>query len=403
MMSGLVHPADQFAFDQIIAAQPVWNRMEVAADVLNLPENTLLHAGPMFASTQDITAPILNSSCVAAVYEGLAKDFDQADAMISIGEIELKPAQDYDVVTPLAAVVSMSMPVHVICDAWRGRQRVYSPINAGSRPAMRLGLRSLSVLSHIQWLNTTFLDILQNGLAEGMELIPLAVAGLAQGDDCHGRTIAATHALVEELKNRTPGGINDEDCLDFMESSPSLFLNLWMAATKCMMKLTEGIENSSMICAAGGNGHTIGIQISGVPNRWFTVPALAPKGKFDVDVPVTRALGAIGDSAVIDSFGLGAMAIDFSSGQKEALMNYLPTNYATRISTLPFGSHPDFQMDKLRLGITARNIVQNELAPMIALGILDNEGIEGRLGGGIYDMPIAPFTEALDILGRCEE
>jgi hypothetical protein len=337
---------------------------------------------------------------VAAVYEGIAKDFDQAEAMIMAQEIELKPAQDHDVVTPLAAVVSASMPLHTVYDAWRGLQRVYAPINGGSRPAMRLGLRSEAVLEHIRWLNTRFRDVLQSGIAEGVALVPLAVIGLLGGDDCHGRTHVATSALVAELKDRTRGAIADEDALEFMATSPSLFLNLWMAATKCMMKLAEGIEGSSFITAAGGNGREVGIQVSGLPGRWFTVPADPPKGKFDVDLPQHRALGAIGDSAVVEAFGLGAMAIQLSPAQKENFATYLPDDSQARSAALSVGSHPYFRALDVRLGSTARGAVASGAGPIIGLGILDRLGKAGRLGGGIYDMPVAPFAEAMGALGR---
>jgi hypothetical protein len=393
-----LHPADRLAFDRAMVTQPVWNRFNTAAEALALPENVLLHAGPAFAAPDQITAPILNSACVAAVYEGIAKDFDQAEAMIMAGEIELKPAQDHDVVTPLAAVVSASMPLHTVYDAWGGLQRVYAPINAGSRPAMRLGLRSEPVLAHIRWLNTRFLEVLQNGIAEGIALVPLAVVGLTGGDDCHGRTAIATGALVAELKDRTRGGITDSDALEFMASSPSLFLNLWMAATKCMMKLAEGVDGSSFVTAAGGNGREAGIQISGLSGRWFTVPAAPPKGKFEVDLPPDRALGAIGDSAVVEAFGLGAMAIDLSPAQKTALGAYLPGDSPARTTGLSVGTHPYFRSLELRLGSTARGAVAAGAGPVVGLGILDRLGTAGRLGGGIYDMPVAPFAQAMKAL-----
>ncbi len=394
----MLHPADQLAFDRAMVTQPVWNRFNTASEALGLDENVLLHAGPAFANPDQITVPILNSACVAAVWQGLAKDFDQAEAMISGGEIVLKPAQDHDVVTPLAAVVSADMPLHTIYDAWRGQQRVYAPINAGSRPAMRLGLRSEAVLDHIRWLNTRFLDVLEKGLAEGIALVPLAVIGLLGGDDCHGRTPVAAQALIAELKDRTPGGINDHDVLAFINSSPSLFLNLWMAATKCMMKLAEGIDGSSFVTAAGGNGREVGIQVSGLPNQWFTIPAGTPKGTFDVDLPKDRALGAIGDSAVVEAFGLGAMAIELSPEQQKGLGAYLPDDAQARMSGLSVGAHPYFRALDVRLGSTARGAVAQGSGPVIGLGILDRLGQAGRLGGGIYDMPVTPFAAALKAL-----
>ena len=395
-----LHPADQLAFDKAMVTQPVWNRFNTARDAVNLDENILLHAGPAFSNPSKITLPILNSACVAAVFEGLAKNFDQAEAMILASEIILKPSQDHDVVTPLAAVVSASMPLHTVYDAWGGQQRVYAPINAGSRPAMRLGLRSEAVLEHIRWLNTRFLDVLEDGLAEGIALVPLAVIGLAGGDDCHGRTPVAYAALVNELKDRTLHAITDENVLQFMATSPSLFLNLWMAATKCMMKLAEGVDGSSFITAAGGNGREIGIQISGLPGQWFTVAASAPKGKFDVDLPEDRSLGAIGDSAVVEAFGLGAMVIELSPEQKKLLSAYLPDDAAVRTSRLSVGAHPNFRNHTIKLGSTARGAVGAGAGPVIGLGILDKLGKVGRLGSGIYDMPVDPFFAAVSALKK---
>lgn len=393
-----IHPADLLAFDRAVVTEPVWNRFESASQAFGLPENVLLHAGPPFDSVANITMPILNSACVAAVYEGLATDFDQAEAMILADEIILEPAQDYGVVTPLAAVVSASMPLHVVYDAYRGQVQVYAPINGGPRPSLRLGLRSQAVLDHIRWLNTTFRDVLQDGIGEGIALVPLAVLGMMGGDDCHGRTPVAGRALANEIETRTFGGIQDADARSFLHAAPSLFLNLWMAATKCLMRLSEGIEGSSFVTAAGGNGRDVGLQISGAPERWFTTPATPPIGGFDVDVPTDRALGAIGDSAVVEAFGLGAMAIHLSPAQLEGLGPFLPVDMAARRFGLPVGPHPVFSGLELRLGLTARRMVETGAGPVIGLGIVDRDGTEGRLGGGIYDMPPSLASLALAAL-----
>ncbi|MGI9388413.1 MAG: DUF1116 domain-containing protein [Boseongicola sp.] len=382
-----LHPADRLAFDRAMVAQPVWNRFDTGAVALGLPQNVLLHAGPAFSAPDQITRPILNSACVAAVYEGIARDFDEAEAMIATAEITLKPAQDHDVVTPLAAVVSASMPLHVVYDAWGGTIQAFAPINGGARPALRLGLRSEAVLAHVRWLNTVVLDALQHGLAEGIALVPLAVKGLIGGDDCHGRTLIAGAALVEELVDRTHGRI-DPEVLTFLRESPSLFLNLWMAATKCMMLAASGIETASFVTAAGGNGRDVGLQVSGLPGQWFTVLADAPQGVFDVDVPGDRALGAIGDSAVVDAFGLGAMS-QTRTADHEAF---------SRSGALSVGSHPYFRALDMRLGSSARGAAALGTGPIISLGIIDRLGEAGRLGGGLYDMPVDPFAEALAAL-----
>jgi hypothetical protein len=335
---------------------------------------------------------------VAAVFEGLAPDFARAEAMFGAGEIQLKPAQDNGVVTPLAGVVSASMPLHSVYDAWRGQQRILAPINGGSGPAIRLGQRSAAALDHLRWINTRFADVLRAGIADGIALVPLAALGLKAGDDCHGRTGAATARLVDEIRDRTPGGVTDAAALAFMAASPSLFLNLWMAATKLMMRCAEGVDGASLITAAGANGREIGIQVAGLPGRWFTAPADPPRGRFDLDLPPERALGAIGDSAVIDAFGLGAMAIRHSPAQMAALGTFLPRDADRRIAALTAADHPDFRHFGIRLGTTARAAAATGAGPMIALGILDRLGQAGRIGGGIYDMPASPFAQALRAL-----
>ena len=392
--------ADQIAGDRVVVTQPVWNHFDTASNALSLDKYTLLHAGPAFSDPGSISRPIYNSACVAAVFEGLADDFAQAGRMIQAQEIRLQPAQDHGVVTPLAAVVSASMPLHGVYDAHRGQVRVFAPINGGSRPSLRLGLCSDAVLEHIRWLNGPFCDLLRRGMAEGIELVPLAAAGLRHGDDCHGRTVHATSLLAAELEHRTPGGIKDSEALEFIESSPSLFLNLWMAATKCMMSAASNIEGSSLVTAAGANGIDVGIQVSGLPGQWFTGRADPPAGRFEIDLPDHRALGAIGDSAVIDNLGLGAMAIDLAPEQFRALSPYLPEDYRRRIDELKISEHPDFNSAGTRLGLCARSVVQIGATPVIALGILDVLGEQGRLGGGIYDMPITPFVKALDALEK---
>ena len=101
-MTELTHPADEEALSRILRVKPIWTQMRSAADAIDLAEHTLLHAGPAFKDPAEIVKPVLNSACVAAVFNGLAPDFEKAEDKILNGAITLRPAQDYNVVTPLA-------------------------------------------------------------------------------------------------------------------------------------------------------------------------------------------------------------------------------------------------------------------------------------------------------------
>lgn len=398
--------ADRNALEKAMLAQPNWVGMSTGASALNLAPNTLLHAGPPFENVEQIPTPVVNSACVAAVFEGLARDFSTAKTMIAGGDIELKPAQDHAVVTPLAAVVSASMPLHRIDGSGGGS--VYAPINGGSRPSLRLGLCNNAVLKHIRWLNSSFAELLSEALTgansrlrdSGIPLIPLAVQGLQGGDDCHGRTIVANRLMIDALFEPTMREQLDTDTLDFIDTSPSLFLNVWMAASKFIMNSTSGIKNASFLTAVAGNGVSVGIQVAGLPGRWFVAPATAPIGSFDVDVPSSRAIAAIGDSAVVEGLGLGAMAIRHAPEQRKQFESLLPEDFDDRINQLLLGEHDAFKPLGQKLGVCARAVVSVSSAPAVALGIIDKLGELGRLGAGIYQLPVELFAEAVEALDK---
>ena len=392
------HKADIFAFDRLSVVQPFWTGFDTAANHVGLDDNVFLHAGPAFSSVESICKPILNSAAVGAVFEGIADNLDQAMNMLMAGEIELRPAQDYGVVTPLAGVVTPHMPLHYVYDGNHGRTVCLTPINGGNGAAMRLGQCSDAAVAHMRWINGPVLDCLAAGLGEGLELIPFASAGLAEGDDCHGRTIAATQFLVNEIDSRSKGGIANEEVRAFLNQSPSMFLNLWMAASKCIMMAATGIDGSSMITAMGSNGVDVGLQVAGLPGLWFTAPAAPPNGHITDGLDETRKLGAIGDSAVVEALGLGAMNITHSPEQMKALGNFLPADFADRITALRGCEHFDFTMAKPPIGITARSVHDYGAAMVIALGIIDSKGELGRIGGGIFDPPMAAFNSALSAL-----
>ena len=393
-----IHGADKEALSQILRVKPSWTAMQSAADAVNLPENTLLHAGPAFQHPSKVVQPILNSARVALVFNGNASDFDQAEDLILSGKVSLEPAQDYDVVTPLAAVVSSKMLLHCVQDESDTSIQAFSPINGGNGPAPRLGICSPDALSHLTWLHESLGPLLAEACVDGITLLDIAAQSVREGDDCHGRTPVGTRLLLEKIEPRLRTYGRGKDSVSFIEDGPSFFLNLWMAASKVILLSARGTPESSLIITAAANGRETGIQIAGLPGNWFTAAASPPNGEFDIDLPHTRALGAIGDSAIVDALGFGAMAMSFSPAQKENLAHLLPADGLATGSILTADLHPAFGDSGLAVGITARKCIETGREPLVSLGILDNAGEMGRLGGGIFEQPMALFNEALRAL-----
>jgi hypothetical protein len=354
---------------------------------------TLLHAGPPLSTTGPLPAPLVNSGALAALYEGWASELASAARLVQARDIVLEPAQDYGVVVPLAAVASPSMAVHVIADLTFGGPPCYAVINEGPAPALRFGVTDTAVLAKLRWLNSEFASWLRQAIARSpIELLPIIDAALALGDDCHSKTVAGTTLLLAELGagQDKPGGRIGR----FLARADGFALNLWMGAVAMAMRSARGVPGSSLVTAAGGNGSTFGVQVSGFPGRWFCHPAGPPAAPGPL-----RAAGlpAIGDSAVLDCFGLGGMALDRAPDVAALLARCIPDDAAHRSGTLA-RVHPAFASTRRRVGLLAQRVAEAG-PPLIVLGVLDANGQLGRLSGGLYSPPAGLFAEICQALG----
>jgi hypothetical protein len=390
--------ANAQALSLIGAVDPVFTGLALAREVIDLEGRYLLHAGPPI-SAENLPIAVLNSAAVAALFEGWADTARDARDLVRGGDIKLVPAQDHAAVVPLASVLSPSMRVQCVSDRHNGDLCAYSPINGGGGPALRLGLCTDAVLAHLEWLNGDFADWFSSAVGTGgIPLIPLADHGLEQGDDCHGRTGAATARLTEILMREPAGKSADDAIVSFLRDGPSFFLNLWMAATRCMLSAAIGVKESSVITAIGGNGIDFGLQIAARPGSWVTTPASVPDGVYDTGYSAADGIGAIGDSAVVDTFGLGAMAVAFSPAQASALDPVLPAGVQRLPAMLLGAVHRGFVRVSPLYGLAAQRVVDKNVSPVIALGIIDRTGVNGRVGGGIYRPPVSLFADAMALL-----
>ena len=86
------------------------------------------------------------------------------------------------------------------------------------------------------------LDFMASSLGEGIELIPIASHSLSEGDDCHGRTIAATKQLFEELKSRVQSGIVSSEIADFFQNLRACSCGWLQQKPSCLQLLALWIK-----------------------------------------------------------------------------------------------------------------------------------------------------------------
>jgi hypothetical protein len=179
-----------------------------------------------------------------------------------------------------------------------------------------------------------------------------------------------------------------------------------MAAAKCASLAAAGATGSTLVVLMSRNGTEMGLQLAGLPGRWFTAPAAPVQDALlrEGFAPEDAALD-IGDSAVLECIGLGGMAVAaapavaafFGGGAADAaarsrLMGEICAGRSARF-TLPALDHAGSSV-----GIDARLVVELGVAPQITTGVLHATEGAGQIGAGIAHQPLAPFRAALAAL-----
>lgn len=395
--------ADSRAADALVSARPAWTGIATAADAVGLEPNTILHCGPPADPPHALVTPTLHSAAVACVFEGWATDLDDALALVKSGDIRFEPAQPRRVATPMAAVVSPSMRLLRMSDLAHDGEHAFAPINGGGTggdPAPRYGRCTPEALDFLRFLNSAVADLLESAAREPLAWLPIIDDALLGGDDTHLRHGAA-HALVvahlrERMDSRQAGGVADQ----FIGKWPFFHLNFWMAGIRVAMEAASGIDGSSLITAFGGNGAHFGLQVSGLPGRWFTCEATPPLGNVRPPHTADSGVGAYGDSALVEAFGLGALAHAYSPDMQALHKDFYHPDLLSLPAKLLLREHPGLPRSRALCGLSARRIAGSGVTPVVELGIVHKDGTDGGLGAGLYRPPPAPFVEACDALNE---
>jgi hypothetical protein len=332
-----------------------------------LSTQVLLHAGPPFRGTPP--APVINAAIQALIFEGVASDAAAAREILVQGTAQLRPAQDHGIVTPLAQVVSASMPLVAV----KQRDQVcYAPLLEGGNPALRFGCAAPECLRRLRDVS----DLIHSAVAPVLRREPLAVdeiisLAVAAGDECHSRTAVANEVMVSRLSNI------DATCAARLRANPAFVLTILMAAAATSLRV-----HGSDIVAIGGNGVDFGVRRVG-EGTWRQMPAEAPRGTRLAGMDAVAPLAAIGDSAVIDFCGLGGQALAVSPSLTAEWRDLLPADAPTRRQELV---DPDSGI------VDPRRIARAARAPLINLAILDRDGMAGLIGRGFYSPPMSLFA-----------
>ena len=344
--------ANQQALERIIQSHPVLIGFDQAINVVpGMTAKTILHAGPP-VTWEKMCGAMKGAVTGALVFEGLAKDLDEAAELAASGEITFSPCHEHDCVGSMAGVTSASMFMHIVKNKTYGNI-AYTNMSEQMAKILRMGANDQSVIE----------------------------AGYS----------------VEQQR----------EVFEFVASSDYFSGPTWMAMCKAAMDAAHGIEYSTVVTTMARNGVEFGLRVSGLPGQWFTGPAQQVIGPMFAGYKPEDSGLDIGDSAITETYGIGGFAmatapaivalvggtveeaIDFSRQMREITLGENPS---VTIPLLGFMGVPS-AIDITRVGSSG-------ILPVINTAIAHKDAGVGMIGAGIVHPPFACFEKA--ILGWCE-
>jgi Protein of unknown function (DUF1116) len=406
-----VRAANQAAVDAIEGCQPETVDVAPAGDVIDaLGDGVLLHSGPPI-EWERVCDPQRRAMIAAVLFEGWAGDRDGARALLSDGQVTLKSGTEHRHVGPMTGVCSPSMAVWVTEDPASDR-RAFSTLNEGPGDTLWFGVGGDQAIERLRFFRDHLGPSLSRLLAtEGpIDVFSLAAQGVNMGDELHMRSQATGNLLLRDLA----GGLaaaGDERSARFIAGNHHFFLTLTMGAAKVAALAAEGTAGSTVVTAIARNGTDVGVQVAGLPGRWFVSDAARVEDALLRDgFAAEDAARDIGDSAIIECVGLGGMAL----GASPAVAAFFGGDAAVaRARTeimrgICVGSSRRFRLANMSgagtpVGIDARLVSELELTPQITTGVLHASSGAGQIGAGVAHQPAAPFRAAVAALAQALE
>lgn len=402
-----IEKANETAVGRMMEARPILRTVATARDVVpGMRDNLLLHAGPPI-TWERASGPMRGAIVGALIYEGLARDWAGAEALVTSGAVDLEPCHEHSAVGPMAGVTSPSMAVYVVENVTHGNV-AYSNLNEGYGKVLRYGAYSDEVLQKLRWMNGVLGPVLAAALAAvgGLDMRALVAEALHMGDEGHNRNKAGsfiyTARLAPAISRTAPDPVTAAAVLEFLANNALSVLNPVMAACKAMADAGHNIEGSTIMSTMARNGTDLGIRVSGLGDRWFTGPVGRPDGLYFPGFSADDASGDIGDSTITETAGIGAFAmaaapaiVTFISGTPQLALNTTLAMYEITTAEHTAFTIPALGFRGTPTGVDIRKVVDLGVRPQINTGIAHKEAGVGQVGAGLVLPPMNVFEEAL--------
>jgi hypothetical protein len=404
--------ANRIAVERVLAAGSVLTDVRPAREVLDLPDRMLLHSGPPL-TWATASGPMRGALVGACLFEGWATDVEDAERILAAGEIALDPCHHHRTVGPMAGVTSPSMWMWCLQDPATGAQ-AWCNLNEGLGKVLRMGAFNAEVQTRLAWMRDVLGPVLSEAVRsrpEPLDAKAILAQMLQMGDEGHNRNRAGSLMALREL---SPSIVEVDapakdiaEVLRFIGGNEHFFLNLGMPTAKLAMDAARDVPGSTMVTVMARNGTEFGIQTAGTGDRWFTGPANTPVGLFLGDYGPEDANPDIGDSAIMETYGVGGFSMAAAPAIVRFVGGTVPDALATteRMYQLTLTENPAMQIPILGFrgsptGIDVLKVARTGWLPQINTGMAGRVAGTGQVGAGLVQPPQQCFEQALAALAQ---
>ena len=404
--------ANRLAFERLTKSDPVLVDVRRVGDfVPGFAPNTILTSGPPMAWA-DYTGGQREGIIGGALFEGLAKDRDDAIAKLDADEIVVDGCHDHGCVGSLAGIYTASMPAFVVENRAFGNVACCN-IYEGSNPRrLNYGVYDEGVRERLLLVQNEIVPVIAEALrrSDGIPLKPIIKRALGMGDELHSRNTAAAllflRELVPDFLTLAAGGSERiVRAAKAMTDDHYFFLRLSMAAAKATADAARDIEGSSVVTALAFNCRGFAIRVSGLGDTWFKGPHATVEAKLFEGHTEDEITWMGGESIIAETIGLGG----FAQASAPSLQAYQGGSYETMIVrnkelyAITVGENPDYLIPALGFrgtptGIDIFKVIGSKVLPVLDIGIAGRNG--GQIGAGVVRPPIQCFEMAAEAYRR---
>ena len=398
------------ALNKMMDSHPVLVGVAKAKDVIPgraEKPNLLTHAGPPIGWDR-MSGPMRGAVVGALIFEGRAKTYEEAEALVLKGDVEFEPNHHYQSAGPMSGLISSNMSVYIVEDRNNNNKRYFSGLNEGYGKVLRYGAYSDEVIDRLHWMDDIMGPVL-NGAIEaggGVDMRVLIAEALAMGDEVHNRNKASSllflKALAPYISKTAKDAETASEILKFIGDNALSSLNPIMATCKAMADAAHDIEGCTVVTTMARNGTDFGIRVSGLGGQWFTAPAPPVEGLYFPGFTEADANPDLGDSTIMETVGIGGFAmaaapaiVTFVGGTAKLAMDTTLEMYEITDAEHKFFTIPALDFQGSPTGIDIRKVVEKGITPRVNTGVAHKDAGVGQVGAGLVRPPMKLFEDAL--------